>query len=102
MLETFSKMSKFWGPIPAFLCSWLNVLMIRPGDVAINILICAQFTVATIVQLIGFAGYELHDIQIQIFTKFMAFVYLSMSNWNILLKLLNIFFLLICSSYISR
>lgn len=43
LFETFSKMHKFWGPLPAFICNWVYVMVLRPAEVAILILICVTY-----------------------------------------------------------
>lgn len=43
LFETFAKMHSFWGPLPAFICNWVYVMVLRPAEVAILILICVTY-----------------------------------------------------------
>lgn len=53
LYETFGKLHKFWGPLPAFICNWVYVMVLRPAEVAIIILICASYAIQPISHLIG-------------------------------------------------
>lgn len=48
LLETFSELHKFWGPLPAFICNWVYVMVLRPAEVAILILICVTYAIEPI------------------------------------------------------
>lgn len=54
LFETFSKLHKFWGPLPAFICNWVYVMVLRPAEVAILILICITYSIEPIRVNIGF------------------------------------------------
>lgn len=51
--ESFSKMHKFWGPLPAFICSWVYVVVLRPAEIAIIVMTCARYTIQPISAYIG-------------------------------------------------
>lgn len=54
LLETFSKFHKFWGPLPAFLCSWLYLMVLKPAACAVVILSCAEYSIQPFSNLLGF------------------------------------------------
>lgn len=35
LLEAFGSLNKYVGPLPAFLFSWMNVIVLKPAQVAI-------------------------------------------------------------------
>lgn len=35
LIETFGKQHKFWGPLPAFVCSWVYIVILRPAEIAV-------------------------------------------------------------------
>lgn len=53
LLETFGKLHRFWGPLPAFICNWVYVMILRPAEVAILILICITYSIEPIQHNIG-------------------------------------------------
>ncbi|CAB3246448.1 unnamed protein product [Arctia plantaginis] len=42
--ESFSKTHKFWGPLPAFICAFIYVLILRPAEVAIIVMTFAEYS----------------------------------------------------------
>lgn len=53
LFETFAKLHKFWGPLPAFICNWIYVMVLRPAEVAILTLICSGYAIQPISSHIG-------------------------------------------------
>lgn len=53
LFETFSKQHKFWGPLPAFLCSWVYVVILRPAEIAVIVLTCAEYSIQPMAEYIG-------------------------------------------------
>ncbi|CAD7080758.1 unnamed protein product [Hermetia illucens] len=45
LLETFGKLHKFWGPLPAFICAWVYVVVLRPAEVAVIVLTFAEYSI---------------------------------------------------------
>lgn len=39
----FGKGHKFWGPLPAFTCSWIYVIILRPAEVAIIVMTFSEY-----------------------------------------------------------
>lgn len=61
LYETFAKLHKFWGPLPAFICNWVYVMVLRPAEVAILVLICVTYTLEPIRHRIGLDCMPEHD-----------------------------------------
>lgn len=53
LYETFAKLHKFWGPLPAFTCNWVYVMILRPAEVAILTLICVEYAIEPLRTSIG-------------------------------------------------
>ncbi len=47
-LEAFGNLHPFWGPLPAFLFSWISILLIKPVGLAASSLSVAKYTVVPI------------------------------------------------------
>lgn len=53
LFETFSKQHKLWGPLPAFLCAWVYVVILRPAEIAVIVLTFAEYSMQPLAPLIG-------------------------------------------------
>ena len=53
LLDGLGPFHRFWGPLPAFLYSWISVLLLRPTSLAIGCLSCARYTVHPILASFG-------------------------------------------------
>ncbi|KAH1002920.1 hypothetical protein HUJ04_008945 [Dendroctonus ponderosae] len=42
-MDSFTPLHPFWGPLPAFLYSWLMVIIIRPAEVAVIVLTFSEY-----------------------------------------------------------
>lgn len=47
-IESFGPLHRFWGNVPAFVCSWVYVIALRPAEVAVIILTFAEYCVQPI------------------------------------------------------
>lgn len=47
-LEALGNLHPFWGPLPAFLFSWITILLIQPAGLAFLSLSVAKYTVVPI------------------------------------------------------
>ncbi len=76
-VDGLGPLHRFWGPLPAFLYSWISVLLLKPTSVAIGCLSCASYTVGPILSSLGFClGSENEDVVI----KLTAVLYIGMSR----------------------
>lgn len=42
-MDSFGPLHKFWGNLPAFVVSWVHVLILRPAEVAVIVLTFAEY-----------------------------------------------------------
>ena len=50
MVDGLSPLHPFWGPLPGFLFSWMNVLLLNPCGMAIGCMTCATYTLPPLLQ----------------------------------------------------
>lgn len=43
--EAFGNTHKYWGPLPAFICAWIYVVILRPAEVAIIVMTFAEYAI---------------------------------------------------------
>lgn len=72
-LDGLGSLHPFWGPLPAFLYSWLAVLLLRPTTLAVGCLSCANYT---IIPLLAALKICLEPDQVDMLVKLSAAVYL--------------------------
>lgn len=53
LIETFKHLHKFWGPLPAFICSWVYVVILRPAEIAVIVLTFAEYSIQPVGHLFG-------------------------------------------------
>ncbi len=53
LVDGLGPLHLFWGPLPAFLYSWISVLLLKPTTVAVGCLSCASYTVRPILASLG-------------------------------------------------
>lgn len=63
LFETFSKQHKLWGPLPAFLCAWVYVVVLRPAEIAVIVLTFAEYSMQPLSSLIGMDRLDVNDQQ---------------------------------------
>lgn len=52
-MDSFGPLHPFWGKLPAFLCSWMYVIALRPAEVAVIILTFAGYSCQPFFDYIG-------------------------------------------------
>jgi solute carrier family 7 (L-type amino acid transporter), member 9/15 len=52
-LDGFGPLHRFWGPLPAFLYSWITVLLLRPMSYAIGCLSFANYAIVPLIASLG-------------------------------------------------
>lgn len=63
LFEAFSKQNKFWGPLPAFLLSWVFVLVLRPAEIAVIVLTFAEYSIQPLMPVLGMTDMSFNDQQ---------------------------------------
>lgn len=51
-MESFSSLHKFWGRLPAFLYSFIMIVIVRPAEVAVIILTFSEYICQPILDII--------------------------------------------------
>lgn len=95
LFETFSKQHKFWGPLPAFLCSWVYVVILRPAEIAVIVLTCAEYSIQPLAGVLGIDALGLNE-QMQIMkliSLLLLFVitYINLSSVKLYVVINNVF-----------
>lgn len=75
LVDGLGPLHRFWGPLPAFLYSWISVLLLRPTMVAIGCLSCGSYTVRPILPSLGFCLVSENE---DIITKLTVVLYIGM------------------------
>lgn len=95
LLECFSGLHPFWGPLPSFICAWVYIVILRPAEVAVIVLTFAEYSVQPIAHLIGLDQLS-DDTQADI-TKLCALMalgvmtFINLSNVKLYVRINNIF-----------
>ncbi|XP_055686469.1 b(0,+)-type amino acid transporter 1-like [Lutzomyia longipalpis] len=95
LLESFGRLHKFWGPLPAFICSWIYVLVLRPAEVAVIMLTFSEYSVQPFAHILGLDRMSTWDQEMII--KLIAFLglgvitYINMVSVKLYVRINNIF-----------
>lgn len=73
LMESFGKMSPSWGPLPAFIYSFVVIILVRPVEVAVVVLTSAEYIVEMIKDFVCIENSD----DIQMARRCIAFVELS-------------------------
>lgn len=92
-IEAFSPLHQYAGQIPAFICSWVYVLLLRPAEVAVVMLTFAEYSVQP------FSGYlsNLPEESMLELKKLIAILalglitYINLTSVKLYVKVQNIF-----------
>lgn len=95
LFETFSKQHKFWGPLPAFLCSWVYVVILRPAEIAVIVLTCAEYSIQPLAGVLGIDALSADDQMrvTKLISLLMLFIitYINLSSVKLYVHINNIF-----------
>lgn len=92
-IEAFGPLNAYAGQIPAFICSWIYVMLLRPAEVAVIILTFAEYSVQP------FSGYfcNLSDDSTATLKKLIAIIalglitYINLISVKLYVKVQNVF-----------
>lgn len=90
-----SSLHKFWGPLPAFICAWVFVLVLRPAEIAVIILTFAEYCVQPFNKVLKLN--EMCEYQRELLIKFIALLavgvitYINIRSVKLFVKINNIF-----------
>lgn len=95
LLESFGRLHKFWGPLPAFICSWIYVVVLRPAEVAVIVLTFSEYSIQPFANMLGLNEMNVEDQEMII--KLIAFLglgiitYINMMSVKLYVHINNIF-----------
>ncbi|XP_076623187.1 b(0,+)-type amino acid transporter 1 isoform X2 [Colletes latitarsis] len=92
-VEAFTPLHRYAGQIPAFICSWVYVVLLRPAEVAVVMLTFAEYSVQP------FSGYlaDLPEASMQRLKKIIAILalglitYINLTSVKLYVKVQNVF-----------
>ncbi|XP_076246348.1 b(0,+)-type amino acid transporter 1 [Calliopsis andreniformis] len=92
-IEAFTPLHRYAGQIPAFICSWVYVVLLRPAEVAVVMLTFAEYSVQP------FSGYlsDIPDEYMLRLKKIIAILalglitYINMTSVKLYVKVQNVF-----------
>ncbi|KAF5296571.1 hypothetical protein FQA39_LY12489 [Lamprigera yunnana] len=92
-MDSFGPLHTFWGKLPAFLCSWVYVIALRPAEVAVITLTFSAYTCQPLFEFLGIC-----DVNHQTTTKKLIAVivlgiitYINVRSVKLFVKIQNIF-----------
>ncbi|KAF5280552.1 hypothetical protein FQR65_LT00303 [Abscondita terminalis] len=92
-MDSFGPLHKFWGKLPAFLCSWVYVIALRPAEVAVITLTFAEYICQPLFEALYICNPEVREK----FKKLLALVvlgvitYINVTSVKLFVKIQNIF-----------
>ncbi|XP_059613552.1 b(0,+)-type amino acid transporter 1-like [Phlebotomus argentipes] len=95
LLESFGRLHKFWGPLPAFICAWIYVVVLRPAEIAVIMLTFAEYSIQPLRDVLGLSRMSTEDEEL--FVKLIAFLglgvitYINMVSVKLYVSINNIF-----------
>lgn len=95
MLETFRPHNVFWGELPAFLCSWTYLLVLKPAVCAVIIMTCAEYAIQPFSDLIGLHELDGSDqrtiIKLLAIMFLLAITYINLVSTKLYVHINNVF-----------
>ncbi|KAI5636768.1 amino acid permease domain-containing protein [Phthorimaea operculella] len=88
--EAFGKMHKFWGPLPAFSCAWIYVVILRPAEVAIIVMTCAEYSIQPFTMDLD-PDYKERAITLASLAFLFIMTYINITSVKLFVKVQNIF-----------
>ncbi|CRL02918.1 CLUMA_CG015850, isoform A [Clunio marinus] len=95
LMEAFGKRHRFFGPLPAFLCAWVYVMVLRPAEIAVIILTFAEYSIQPLNSLPNMS--QLSESDLRNITKLVALLalgiitYINLVSVKLFVKINNIF-----------
>ncbi|XP_020295152.1 b(0,+)-type amino acid transporter 1-like [Pseudomyrmex gracilis] len=92
-IEAYGPLHPWAGPIPAFICSWVYVMLLRPAEVAVITLTFAEYSVQPFTGYLG----NLSDDRLRTLKLFIAILslgvitYINLISVKVYVKVQNVF-----------
>ncbi|XP_072378552.1 b(0,+)-type amino acid transporter 1-like isoform X1 [Diabrotica undecimpunctata] len=93
-IDSFGPLHKFWGHLPAFIYSWIMILVIRPAEIAILVLTFSQYLCQPIIEALCFVNKEEMSDNVYKIVALAALgitTYINVSSVKLYVKIQNIF-----------
>ncbi|XP_003425021.1 b(0,+)-type amino acid transporter 1 [Nasonia vitripennis] len=93
LMDAFSPLHRYFGPLPAFICSWVFVFVLRPAEVAVVILTFAEYFVQPFEPYVGELTREHWD-HVKKLIAILALgliVYINLRSVKLFVKVQNVF-----------
>lgn len=95
LMEAFGRKKNFWGPLPAFVCAWVYVLILRPAEIAIIILTFSEYSIQPFHSILGLenlsADQKLNLVKLFSLLTLGIITYINLTSVKLYVKLNNIF-----------
>lgn len=88
--EAFEKTHKFWGPLPAFICAWIYIVILRPAEVAIIVMTFAQYTIQPFAEDIS-PEFKNKAITLTSLSALFLMTYINITSVKLFVKVQNVF-----------
>nr|XP_023029682.1 b(0,+)-type amino acid transporter 1-like isoform X1 [Leptinotarsa decemlineata] len=92
-VDSFSPLHRFWGPLPAFIYSWIMTVAIRPAEIAVLLLTFSQYLCQPILDFFCMSDQEENQKVITAIALVALGVttYINVSSVKLYVKIQNIF-----------
>ncbi|XP_075982897.1 b(0,+)-type amino acid transporter 1-like [Anticarsia gemmatalis] len=89
-MEAFGSTHKFWGPLPAFICAWIYVVILRPAEVAIIVMTFAEYAIQPFTEDLN-PEYKDTAIKLTSLAALFIMTYINITSVKLFVKVQNIF-----------
>ncbi|KRT85553.1 Amino acid permease, partial [Oryctes borbonicus] len=92
-IDSFGPLHKFWGNLPAFIASWIYVVVLRPAEVAVIVLTFAEYFCQPILDVLCIKDLVLGD-HVKKLVAMLALgmiTYINVSSVKLYVRIQNIF-----------
>lgn len=91
-VEAFSPLHRYAGQLPAFICSWVYVMLLRPAEVAVIILTFAEYSVQPFSGLADLPPESMHRLKKLIALLALGLItYINLVSVKLYVKVQNVF-----------
>ncbi|GAB0089843.1 b(0,+)-type amino acid transporter 1 [Sergentomyia squamirostris] len=95
LLESFGRLHKFWGPLPAFICAWIYVVVLRPAEIAVIVLTFSEYSIQPFSGILGLDHMSAENqdrvIKLIAFLGLGVITYINMVSVKLYVRINNIF-----------
>ncbi|XP_044734569.1 b(0,+)-type amino acid transporter 1-like [Chrysoperla carnea] len=90
--ESFNNLHPFWGPLPAFICSWVYVVVLRPAEVAVITLTFAEYICQPVIDHYHIDKNSIENVKMYIALGALGLItFINIASVKLYVKIQNIF-----------